>query len=126
VATVLVGSVGIVSGAGGERWMLIPIAVDAIVLIVVAFGCVAAFPLAVATDLRGRDCWLVAFALAGRHLVASTGILALAILFALSLRIAGPFFALAGAGPYCLFLTATVGRIMLGSSVHAAAQTRGR
>lgn len=113
VGTLLLGSVGLMTAGDGRRWMLAPVAVDALVLIVLAFGGLAVFPLAVLTDLRGSDRWLAAIALAGRHLVASAGLLALSVLLALSARVAGPFLVLAMAGPACLLTAATVRDLML-------------
>ena len=107
VATLLLGTAGLHTATDGQRWLLIPIAIDAVVLTVLVFGCIAAFPLAIATDLRGRERWVAAIALAGQHLTASLGIAAIVVLLAVSVRLLGPFIALVVAGPLCLLVTAT-------------------
>lgn len=117
VTTLLLGTVAIVNAASGRTWLLLPIGVDAIVLILLIFGALTVFPLAVATELRGRKRWLIGIALAGRFPIASIGLLAAALLLALSIRFVGPFLALAAAGPYCLLVTATVQRMMLDSGL---------
>ena len=117
VATLLLGSIGIHTRTDGQRWLLLPIAVDAAVLSVLAFGCIAVFPLAVATELRGRERWFAAIALAGQNLTASFGVAAIVILLALSARQIGPFIALMMAGPLCLLVTAIARR-----AVHDAAR----
>jgi hypothetical protein len=108
VATVLLGSLALLHAADGARWMLIPIAVDVLVLAILGCGCITVFPLAVATELRGRERWIVGLALAGRRLTATLGIAAAVILLALAARYAGPFFALVALAPLCLLTTATV------------------
>lgn len=120
VATLLIGSLTIRSSGGGSRsWMMLPIALDALVLIVVAFGCLTVFPLTVLTDLPGRVRWLAALALAGRHLVICAGLLATVVLLLVSIRLVGPILLLAAAGPLCLLVAASVRSVMIGP--HAGA-----
>ena len=107
VATLLLGSVGIRAATDGQRWLAVPIAIDAVVLSVLGFGCISVFHLAVATELRGWERWFAAIAVAGRDLTASFGVAAIVVLLALSARQLGPFIALVMAGPLCLLVTAT-------------------
>jgi hypothetical protein len=112
VTTLLLGTVALANAGSARAWLLAPVAADAIVLILLAFGALAVFPLAVATGLRGRERWFAGIALAGRFPVFSIGLLAAALLLALSIRFAGPVLALAAAGPYCLLVTATLRQMM--------------
>lgn len=108
VATLLIGSVTIQAAGGGSRtWMMLPIAVDSLVLTVVAFGCLMAFPLAVLSDLSGVGRWRTALVLAGRYPLMSAGLLAFGVLLLVSIRLVGPVVLLAAAGPFCLLVTAT-------------------
>jgi hypothetical protein len=113
VASMLIGSIALMTADDGRRWMLAPIAADALVLIILLFGCLTVFPLAIVGDLGGRDRWLLSISLAGRHLVVSVGIVALAVLIALSLRVVGPFLAIILAGPYCLLVSVTARQTLL-------------
>lgn len=106
VVTLLLGSLALPTTAADRRWVLVPIAIDAAVLIVLAFGCLTVFPLAVATELRGRARWFAAIGLAGQNLTASLGLVAIPILLALSVTVVGPFLALIAAAPFCLLTTA--------------------
>jgi len=106
VVAVLMGSLAVESASDGQDWLLLPIAVDVMVLILLLFGSITAFTLAVATELHGRERWLAALVLAGRNLTVCLGIGALVVLLLLSVTIAGPFLALIAAGPLCLMTTA--------------------
>lgn len=108
VATVLLGSLAILNASDSARWMLFPIAVDILVLATLGCGCITVFPLAVGTELRGRERWIVAVALAGRRLTATLGLIAAVVLLALAARYADPFLALVALAPFCLLTTATV------------------
>lgn len=110
VASALLGSLAISNARPDQRWLLAPIALDAILLAVVALGCVTIFPLALVSRLRGRDRWLAALALAGRDLTTTLGIVALIVLMALSTRLVGPSPALLLAGPLAMLSTLTVRR----------------
>lgn len=124
-AALLLGSIRILTVRDGQRWMLAPIAVDATVLIVLACGCLTVFPLAVATELRGRERWFAAIGLAGQNLTASLGIVALAILLLLSVRFIGPFLAFSMVGPFCLLITATARAAITTSSRRRAIPENG-
>ena len=104
VAALLIGSVELFSIGQARGWMLAPIALDAAVLIVLGFGSLAVFPLAVTTSLSGRDRWFAAIAWAGRHLIKSLGVAAITILLALSVRLAGPVLVFIAAAPLCLIV----------------------
>lgn len=117
VATLLIGSVGILTANDDQRWLLLPIAVDAIALVVLVLGCITVFPLAAMTDLRGRARWLAALALAGRNLAAILGIAALVILLALSIRSVGPILILIAGGPLALLCAATTRRATDGAAL---------
>lgn len=106
VAALLIASAGILDANRDERWLMLPIAVDALVLVVLSLGAILAFPLSFMTGLRGRDCWVAALALAGRNLVATLGIAALIVLLALSARYLGPMLMLVAAGPLAALCSA--------------------
>ena len=114
VLAVLIGSVILLgSGQAGSGWVLVPVLVDAVVLLVVAAGCVVVFPLAAMTSLGYRERWLVAVALAGRHLVSCLGLIAIVILLAVSVRLVGPVLLFVAIGPFCLLNAAAVRGPML-------------
>jgi hypothetical protein len=106
VAMVLIGTASIRSGHEDQAWLLLPLGVDALILILLLLGGVMVFPLSVMTGLRGRDCWLAALALVGRNLVSTLGVAALVVLLALSVRYLGPILLLIAAGPLVLLCTA--------------------
>lgn len=105
LATLLIGSVGILSANPDQRWLLAPIALDATALVVSALAGFAVFPLALTTDQPSRDRWLTALALAGLDLTTTLGVAALPVLLTLSTRIVGPFPALLLPGPLALLCT---------------------
>ncbi len=106
LATLLIGSVGVLSANPDQRWLLAPIALDGTALVVAALACFAVFPLAVAADQTQRDRWLAACALAGLDLRTTLGVTAVPVLMALSTRVVGPFVALLLPGPLALLCTA--------------------
>jgi hypothetical protein len=107
VAAILIASAGIRSANPDDRWLMLPIIIDALVLVVLSLGAILAFPLAIMTGVRGRDCWVAALALAGRNLLATLGVAALIVLLALSARFLGPMLLLIAAGPLAVLCTAT-------------------
>lgn len=110
VASLLLGTLAIGAGAEGPDWLLAPVAVDALVLVLLATGGTMVFTLAVETDLGGRARWLVALGLAGRNPMPCGGVLAAAVLLAISAANWGPFLASLLAGPGCLLTTAVARR----------------
>ncbi len=127
VATLLIGSLTIrSSGAASRSWMTLPIALDALILVVVVFGSLTVFPLAVLTSLSGRARWLAALALAGRHLTVSAGLLAIVVLLIVSMKLVGPFLVLVAAGPFCLLVTATVRSVLIGPGADAIPHSQDR
>lgn len=127
VATLLIGSLTIRSAGEGTRsWLLLPIALDVLVLCVVAFGCLTVFPLAVLSRLSARDRWWFALVLAGRQPLISAGVLAILVLLLVSSRMVGPLLLLAAAGPFCLFVTATARNVMILPSLEAVSHRQDR
>lgn len=117
VATLLLGSLGILAARPEQRWLLVPIAVDVAALTVIGLGGIAVFPLAVMTESRGRQRWLIALALAGRGPVTTAGITAIVVLLILAARHVTPFLALVMMAPLCLLMTA-VSRHQLTATAH--------
>jgi hypothetical protein len=108
VALILVLSLGMLSAHDDQRWLWVPITIDALVLTVLMLGTFTIFPLALSTSLKGRARWIEALALAGKHITATLGLASLLVLLAISIRYAGPFFALIMSAPIAMLSTATV------------------
>lgn len=107
VATLLLGSLGVLSAHPEQRWLLAPVALDATVLAVLALGAFGVFPLALVDRRSTRRRWITALGLAGRDLVTTLGLAALVVLLALSTQLVGPLVVALMAGPLAVLSTAT-------------------
>ncbi|HEV2529790.1 MAG TPA: hypothetical protein VGT61_15210 [Thermomicrobiales bacterium] len=99
----------------GADLMLVLIALEAAVILAFGFALVVVYPLAALSDLHGRQRWISAFALAGRHPAVSLGLSALLALLAVSVVYLGPVLLLVAIGPFCLLNAAVVRGPMLGT-----------
>lgn len=114
VATVLLGTASLFAAAGRPAWMFAPIALDLVVVSVLALGSIWVVPIGVSAPFRGRRRWIEAFATGGRHPAATLGIAAIGVLATLSAVRIGPFGALILPGPICLLIAATYRSIAAG------------
>jgi uncharacterized membrane protein YesL len=107
--TLLLGTLRIVGSHPGERWLIMPLAVNGCLTMLALCASFWVFPLATVTRARGRPLWRLAIAATGSAPLATLGTVALLVFLWLGWRYVGPLVPIVLAAPFALYLAGLSG-----------------